>query len=83
MTRALAGIVDVMIDVSDAYEEAVRCRATGIGLVPIEVIRRLSLVEWYKIRVMGQSQARRLVAIRDAEPLVTTEPSGKDVDREH
>jgi hypothetical protein len=82
MTRALAGIVDAMSDVSDAFEEAVRCRAAGIGLVPIGVIRLLTLAEWYRIRTMGQPEARRLVAIHDAEPLVTIDPPRKDADHE-
>ena len=80
MTRALAGIVDAMSDVSDTFEEAVRCRATGVGLVPIGVIRQLTLVEWYRIRIMGQSEARRLVALWGAEPLVMIEPPERDAD---
>lgn len=52
-----------MADVSDAFEEAVRCRATGVGLVPIEVIRKLTRSEWGRIRMMGQGEAGRLIAV--------------------
>ncbi len=72
---------DVMADASDAFEEAVRWRASGIGLVPIGVIRQLTPEEWGKVRLLGQTEAQLLAALRDAEPSVEVDYS-KEVDRE-
>lgn len=67
-------------DASDAFEEAVRCRASGTGLVPIEVIQKLTRAEWARIRVMDQPEARRLVRAFDTEPVIIIERSREDVD---
>lgn len=82
MTRSLAGMLSDMADASDAYEDAVRCRAFGNGFVPMEILTKLTRAEWSRIRMMGQWEARRLVSILDAEPVIEVEidPSGKDVD---
>lgn len=60
-----------MTDMSDTYREALCCRAVGIGLIPISVITRLTPDEWAVIRVMSQSDARKLVAIHNTEPVTT------------
>lgn len=83
MTPSLTGIVGIMADVSDAYEEAVRCRAAGVGLVPIEVIRKLTRSEWSRIRMMGQVEAGRLIAVIDAEPVIIIERPRESVDHGH
>jgi hypothetical protein len=75
--------MSVLDDASDAYEEAVRCRACGIGLVPIEVIQKLTWAEWVRIRVMDQPEARRLVRALDMEPVIVIERSREDVDHGH
>jgi len=57
---------------SDAFEEAVRHRASGVGLVPIGLIKRLTPAEWGQIRVLTQGEARRLMAIYDAAPPIAS-----------
>ncbi len=51
---------------SDAFDEAVRCRAVGIGAVPVVLIRKMTREEWARIRLMTQAEARRMVAEYDA-----------------
>ena len=70
-------------DASDAFEEAVLCRAHGIGLVPIEIIRLLTWPEWVRIRAMDQFEARRLVRAFDTEPVIVIERPREDVDHGH
>ncbi len=57
-------------DFSEAFEAAVRCRAYGIGLVPVMVISRLTPEEWAKIRLMDSREAMRVLAVLDAPQLV-------------
>lgn len=84
MIPSLAGIVGAMADASDAFEEAVRCRAAGVGLVPIEVIRKLTPSEWGRIRMLDQAAARRLIAVIDrAEPVIIIEVPQENVDHGH
>lgn len=68
---------------SDAYEEAVRCRAAGDGLVPIGIIQKLTHPEWLRIRMMGQAEARRLVRAFDMAPVIVIERPREDVDHGH
>jgi hypothetical protein len=68
---------------SDAFEEAVHCRASGIGLVPIGVIQKLTWAEWVRIRVMDQPEARRLVRSFDMEPVIVIERPQENVDHGH
>ena len=42
--------------------EAIRCRSSDLGLVPVGLIRRLTKDQWSKIRMMRQAEARRLMA---------------------
>ena len=65
-------------DASDAFEEAVLCRAHGIGLVPIGVLNRLTYSEWLRIRVMDQPEARRLVRAFEMEPVIVIERPRED-----
>lgn len=70
-------------DASDAFEEAVLCRAHGIGLVPIGVLNRLTYSEWLRIRVMDQPEARRLARAFEMEPVIVIERPQECVDHEH
>ncbi len=58
-----------MDTMSDAYREALCSRATGIGLVPVSIIARLTPAEWAVIRVMGQREAKELVNLHNADPV--------------
>lgn len=53
---------------SEAYEEAVRSRATNSGLVAYSILTRLTPDEWALIRLMSQSQARRIITKLEMPP---------------
>ena len=54
---------------TDTFEEAVRSRASGNGLVSIDLIKLMTPIEWGRIRLMSQSmEARRVATFNKAAP---------------
>lgn len=80
MARGGTDVLTPSGEPSAAFEEAARCRAFHIGLVPISVIKRLTPAEWGQIRLMSQSMARRLVEGYDA---AVVDKLMKEIKHEH
>lgn len=46
---------------SRPLEDAVRCRSSGTGLVPMIVLRLLTRDEWDLVRTLGRARAQQIL----------------------
>lgn len=60
---------------SRVLEDAVRCRSTGTGLVPMPVIHLLTAQEWAVVRLLGRTRAAEILERweREGRPLALPE----------
>lgn len=54
-------MVETQTQYSDAFKDAVICRASGVGLVPYSLLSKLSREEWGQVRLMNRTDAFNLL----------------------